>query len=159
MRRRTAFTILAALAALTTACTSGDDAPPRVTFAAAGSTVVAGPTQLCDVTVQNCKADPKAAVVLRVPPGQAVEISVPAAIGETPWLVVFGYRTTSGEKVDARSDVFASNERQAYTLTLPDAGDQLETAEVQQLGGALIQGREGVDFPTRGTWVLSVDDR
>jgi Protein of unknown function (DUF2771) len=147
----------ALLTALVTAC--GDDEPPMVTFAAAGSSVTAGPTQRCDVQVSTCTAAPAAAVVLRVPPGQPVQISVPKQISETPWLVVFGYRTAGGEHVNARSDVFASNERQAYMLILPAADDQLETVEVQQLGGTLIPGKEGVDFPTRGTWVLSVDDR
>lgn len=153
---------LAAACATGTACASGEDGgegTPRVTFTAAGSSVVAGPTQLCDVQVSNCQADPKAAVVLKVPPGRPVEIAVPKAVGQTPWLVVFGYRTKAGEQVNARSDVFASNQRQAYTLTLPAADDQLQTIEVQQLGGTLIPGDDGVDFPTRGTWVLSVDDR
>ena len=151
----------AAIAMLATACSGADgtEAPPEVTFAAAGGTAVARPTQLCDVHVQNCTADPKAAVVLRVPPGQPVEISVPQAIGQTPWLVVFGYRTKSGEKVNARSDLFASNERTAYTLTLPEPDDQLETVEVQQISGTFVPSEDGVEFPTRGTWVLSVDDR
>lgn len=151
-------TVATVAAALVTAC-AGEQPPPTVTFAAAGSSVTAKPTQRCDVHVTNCTADPAAAVVLRVPPGQPIEISVPREISETPWLVVFGYRTKGGEHVNARSDVFASNERQAYSLALPAADDQLETVEVQQLGGKLIQGQEGVDFPTRGTWVLSVDDR
>ena len=158
----TLATAVVAAATVTLAAGCGDGGPqqpPQVSFAAAGSTAVARPTQLCDVHVQNCTADPKAAVVLRVPPGRSVDISVPKEISDTPWLVVFGYRTKAGEKVDARSDVFAGNERQAYTLTLPAADDQLETVEVQQIGGALIQGQDGIDFPTRGTWVLSVDDR
>ena len=157
MRLAGALAVFAVL--LAGACSSDDGAAPEVSFAAAGSTVLARPTQLCDVQVRDCTADPKAAVVLRVPPGQSVQISVPKAIGETPWLVVFGYRTKAGEKVNARSDLFASNERQSYTLTLPTADDQLETVEVQQISGTLVQGEEGVDFPTRGTWVLSVDDR
>ena len=163
MRRSAASAVLAgAMLAGATACSgnSGDPGPPpEVTFAAAGSTVIARPTQLCDVQVQNCTADPNAAVVLRVPPGQPVQISVPKAIGETPWLVVFGYRTAAGERVNARSDLFASNERESYTLTLPRPDDQLETAEVQQISGTFVPGEQGVDFPARGTWVLSVDDR
>lgn len=155
--RRVAAALLA-LAALSTAC-GGDDPPPQVTFAAQGATVVARPTQHCDVSVQNCTADPQAAVVLRVPAGTPLDITVPSQIGETPWLVVFGYRSKAGEKVSARSDLFASNERTAYTLTLPEPEDQLETVEVQQISGTFIPGQEGVEFPTRGTWVLSVDDR
>ena len=161
-RARAAALALATACLACAACASGGDGgegPPRVTFTAAGTTVVAGPTQLCDVQVSNCHADPKAAVVLRVPPGQPLQVSVPKAVSETPWLVVFGYRTKAGEQVNARSDVFPSNQRQAYTLTLPAADAQLQTVEVQQLGGTLIPGDDGVDFPTRGTWVLSVDDR
>jgi len=150
--------VLAAVALAAAGC-GGGDGPPQVTFAADGTTVVAGATQYCDVRLENCAADPKAAVVLRVPPGKPVEISVPEAIGETPWLVVFGYRTGAGERVNARSDLFASNERRDYTLLLPAADDQLETVEVQQISGALAPGPDGVEFPTRGTWVLSVDDR
>ena len=144
------------------ACSSGGrgaDGPPEVTFEAAGTSVVARPTQLCDVSVQDCTADPDAAVVLRVTPGEPVRITVPETIGETPWLVVFGYRTASGEKANARSDLFAADERTEYTLTTPAADDQLETVEVQQLGGTFVPSTEGVDFPTRGTWVLSIDDR
>lgn len=155
----TAAAMATAATALLAACSSTPDTPPEVTFAAAGNTVVARPTQLCDVEVKNCTADPGAAVVLRVPPGQPVTIAVPEAIGETPWLVVFGYRTKAGDRVNARSDLFASNERRDFTLTVPEPDAQLETVEVQQLGGAVMPTEQGLDFPTRGTWVLSVDDR
>lgn len=158
MRLITIAAVALTMLAVTTGCSSDDD-PPQVTFAVDGSSVVARPTQLCDVSVQDCTADPGAAVVLRVPPGKPVDITVPDAVGETPWLVVFGYRTGTGEKVSARSDLFASNERTEYTLTLPATADQLETVEVQQLGGTFIPGEAGVEFPTRATWVLSVDDR
>ncbi len=157
---RVAVSVLAGLVlAAVTAC-SGSDELPEVTFEVDDASVVARPTQHCDVAVQDCTADPGAAVVLRVTPGQPLRISVPDAIGETPWLVVFGYRTSAGEKVNARSDLFAGDgERTEYTLTLPAADDQLETVEVQQISGTFIPGEDGVDFPTRATWVLSVDDR
>ncbi|HEY0637412.1 MAG TPA: DUF2771 family protein [Pseudonocardiaceae bacterium] len=150
---------MGAAAVLATACGDDPPAPPEVTFAVDGGQVVARPTQLCDVQVTDCTADPSAAVVLAVPPGTPLRIAVPEAIGDTPWLVVFAYRTGAGEQVSARSDLFASEERTEYTLTLPDAADQLETVEVQQLGGTFEPGTDGVEFPTRGTWVLSVDDR
>lgn len=152
-----------ALAALVVAAAlagcGGQQQAPQVTFTAGGTSVTARPTQHCDVQVQNCTADPAAAVALRVPPGQAVQISVPQAVSQTPWLVVFGYRTAAGERVNARSDLFASNDRPAYTLVLPATDDQLETVEVQQISGTFIPGPQGMDFPTRATWVLSVDDR
>lgn len=159
MRSALVAATLALAAGVLTACSDEPDGPPQVTFAASGATATAGPTQLCDIDVQNCEADPAAAVVLRVSPDTPLDITVPAAVGETPWLVVFGYRTSAGEQVNARSDLFAPNERTAYTLTLPAPDDQLETVEVQQLGGTFIPSDEGVEFPTRATWVLSVDDR
>lgn len=147
-------------AALVTAACAGErpQKPPEVTFAANGQSVAARPTQHCDVTVENCKADPQAAVMLRVPPGRALGVAVPPEVAQTPWLVVFGYRTRAGERVNARSAVFAGNGQSSFTLTLPDAADQLETVEVQQVGGAVVSGAQGVEFPARATWVLSVDD-
>jgi hypothetical protein len=136
-----------------------DDEPPEVTFAAGGSTVTAGPSQYCDVNVQDCEADGGAAVTLRVPPGQPVQVSVPAAVSEAPWQVVFRYRTADGTRTQARSTVFAAGQRTEYKLELPAPDAQLETVEVQQFGAAMVPREDGVDFATRATWVLSVDDR
>ena len=137
----------------------GGGNPPQVTFAAAGSTVTAGPTQYCDVQVQECRADPAAAVVLKVPPGTPLEVTVPGTVSEAPWQVVFRYRAPDGATTQARSTVFAANQRSRYTLEPPAAGAQLETVEVQQFGTAMVARQDGVDFATRATWVLSVDDR
>ena len=46
-----------------------------------------------------------------------------------------------------------------FKTWMPDAGDQLESAEVQQYGARISQGPNGLEFATRATWVLSVDDR
>jgi hypothetical protein len=153
-----AMLLVGVLAASVAAC-SGGDSPTEVIFAAGDFSVAARPTQLCDVSVQNCTADPAAAVVLRVPPGQALRISVPDPVAATPWLVVFRYRTAAGERAQARSQLFGAGAQHEYTLTTPAPQDQLETVEVQQIGGALAPGDEGVDFVSRATWVLSVDDR
>ena len=56
-------------------------------------------------------------------------------------------------------DVFGAGERSEYTLEPPVEGAQLETVEVQQFGTAMVAREDGVDFATRATWVLSVDDR
>jgi len=148
------FAVLVSVAAC-----GGSDSPPQVTFASDEASVTARPTQFCDVSVQNCSADPAAAVVLRVRPGQALRISVPDPVAAAPWLVVFRYRTSAGEQMQARSQVFGADQQHEYTLSPPTAQDQLETVEVQQIGGALAPGDEGVEFVTRATWVLSVDDR
>ena len=141
------------------ACGGDDQGLPRVTFAAAGSSVTATPTQYCDVQVQDCRADPNAAVTLRVPPGASVEVSVPSSVSEAPWQVVFRYRMPDGTRAQARSNVFAAGQRPAYTLTPPTGDAQLETVEVQQFGTAMVPREDGVDFATRATWVLSIDDR
>jgi Protein of unknown function (DUF2771) len=140
-------------------CSGSDEGPPRVTFVAAGSTVMAGPTQYCDVQVQDCQADPDAAAVLKVPPGETLEVSVPGSVSEAPWQVVFRYRAADGTKTQARSNVFAAGQSDGYTLELPADDAQLETVEVQQFGAAMVPRDDGVDFATRATWVLSVDDR
>jgi hypothetical protein len=138
---------------------SSDGGPPKVTFAAAGSTVTAGPTQYCDVNVKECQGDGDAAVALKVPPGQVVQVSVPGSVSEAPWQVVFRYRAADGTKTQARSAVFPAGQRSEYKLELPAADAQLETVEVQQFGAAMVARSDGVDFATRATWVLSIDDR
>ena len=150
-------TLVALVGLACAAC--GDDGPPQVTFAAAGSSVTAGPTQYCDVQVQDCQADPDAAVVLRVPPGSPLEVSVPGSVSEAPWQVVFRYRAPDGTATQARSTVFPAGQRSAYTLEPPAQDAQLETVEVQQFGTAMVPREDGFDFATRATWVLSVDDR
>ena len=157
MRR---FALLLAAAGVTLAGCAAP-APPTVTFYAAGKTVVTGPAQHCDVQVENCSADPDAHAVLRVPPGSPLQISVDSHVGETPWQVVFRYRDAAGTPIEGRSAVFyGESKRLAYTLRLPATSAQLETVEIQQFGGVLAARQDGgVDFITRGTWVLSVDDR
>ncbi|MFB9908876.1 DUF2771 family protein [Allokutzneria oryzae] len=158
MRRGLAL-LLAAAGATLAGCAA--PTPPNVTFYAAGKTAVTGPAQHCDVLVENCTADTEAHAVLRVPPGKPLQISVDSHIGETPWQVVFRYRDAAGTPIEGRSAVFfGESQRLAYTLRLPTDTAQLETVEIQQFGGVLAARQDGgVDFVTRGTWVLSVDDR
>ena len=114
MRRRL---VLAAVAVLAAGCGSGT--PPEVTFAAAGANVVARPTQYCDLKLTECSDDAAAPVRLAVPAGTPLRVAVPDDVAEAPWHVVFSYRNESGEQVDARSPLFASDEQHDYTLTLP----------------------------------------
>ncbi|MGO1051064.1 DUF2771 family protein [Crossiella sp. CA198] len=159
MRRGLSLLLVTAGALGVAACAS-PVGPPEVTFFAASKSIAAKPTQYCDVKVENCQADPKAAAVLRVPKGQEVTISVDPRIGQTPWQVVFRYRQPDNGRIDGRSEVFAPNKQLAYTLKLPEATSQLETIEVHQFGAAISANTEGgVSFGTRGTWVVSVDDR
>jgi hypothetical protein len=129
--RRTAA-LLAALATalLATACSS---APPEVTFAAGGASVVAGPTQYCEIDLSECD-DPGTPAQLAVPAGSPLQITVPEEIGETPWHVVFSYRDDAGQQVDERSRLFPPGSSTAYTLQLPTPTAQLLEAQVQQFG-------------------------
>jgi hypothetical protein len=136
-------------------CASG---PPEVTFAAGGSTVTAGPAQYCDLRLTECTDDAGAPVEMAVPSGTPLEVSVPTEVAEAPWHVVFSYRNAAGEEVDARSPLFAAEQRADYVLELPDPADQLVTAQVQQFGPPpqADPGSGEIAFPIRGSWVLNV---
>jgi hypothetical protein len=152
-----AVVVVAAVLAVVALAGCGSSAPPTVEFRSSAGGVRTGPAQYCDVKVTSCANHPDAVVKLVVPPGQPLSISVPRELAAAPWQVVFGYRTTTGERVDGRSPVFPPNQRTDYQLVLPDPTDQLLTAQVQQFGGATpTTGPNGeVSFPIRGSWVLT----
>jgi hypothetical protein len=146
---------LAALVALA-GCGSAA-APPQVTFAAGASSVVARPTQFCDLQLQNCQSDANAPVRLRVPAGTVVKVSVPTEISSAPWQVVFTYRSANGSQTDGRSPVLAPDQHSDYALALPAATDALVTAQVQQYGPPPQQNAETgeIEFPIRASWILN----
>ena len=152
MRRRL---VLAAVALLAAGCGSGT--PPEVTFAAAGTSVAARPTQYCDLKLTDCTGDPAAPVVLTVPVGTPLKVTVPHEIAATPWQVVFSYRDAGGAQTDGRSPVFAPNAQSDYTLELPAPEDRLVGAQVQQFGPPPQANAETgeIEFPIRASWVLS----
>jgi hypothetical protein len=146
----------ASVIALPAGCGAGQ--PPSVTFGSSVGSVSTGPAQYCDLAVTRCQDHPDAVVTLAVPPGRPLRVSVPDEVAEAPWQVVFAFRPPSGgEPVRGRSPVFAPNQRHDYALTLPDPGDQLLTAQVQQYGGATpVPGPDGgPTFAIRGSWVLT----
>jgi len=128
-----------------------------VTFAAGAASVVAKPTQYCDLKLQDCQSDANAPVRLAVPAGTALKVSVPAEISSTPWQVVFTYRSANGSQTDGRSPVLTPDQHPDYTLQLPAATDALVTAEVQQYGPPpQANAATGeLEFPIRATWVLN----
>ena len=130
--------------------------PPQVTFTAAGASVTARPAQYCDIKLADCAGDEGAPVQLAVPAGASLQVAVPDGIAEAPWHVVFSYRDGTGQQVDARSPLLTAQQHD-WTLTLPQPGDQLLTAQVQQFGPApQINEETGeVEFPVRGSWVLT----
>lgn len=154
MIRRAAAVLAAVL--LAAGCGS-EPPPPEVTFAAGSATAVARPTQYCDLSFKECRNDDTAPVTLAVPVGTPLKVTVPDGIATTPWQVAFVYRDAAGQQVNARSTVFAPNQRRDYSLELPAATDRLLTAQVQQFGPPpQANTQTGVlDFPIRASWVLT----
>ena len=134
-----------------------DEGPPKVTFAVGEASVVAGPTQYCDLALTDCRNDAAAPVQLRVAPGSPLRIEVPDEIAETPWQVIFTYRDSAGAQTDGRSSVLAPNEHSDYALELPAPTDRLLTAQVQQYGPPPQENEQTgeIEFPIRASWVLT----
>lgn len=134
-------------------CGSGD---PQVTWAVGDQESTVGPAQFCDIRLRDCTNDDQARATLPVPAGTAVEISVPSEVSEAPWSVVFAYAGPDGAQTTGRSPVFAPEAQESYTLTLPEPGDTLQTAQVQLLGVAPVANPDSgeLEFPTRATWLL-----
>ena len=153
-RRPAVAVVLSATVLLTAACGSE---PPQVTFTAGGTSVTARPAQYCDVKLSDCTADAAATVQLSVPVGTPLQVAVPDGVADAPWHVVFSYRDGAGQEVDARSPVFPPEKQHDWTLTLPEPGDRLLGAQVQQFGPApQINEQTGeIEFPVRGSWVLT----
>lgn len=146
--------LLAVAALLLAGC--GGGAPPEVVFTAGGADATARPTQYCEDDFVTCTNDATAPVELAVPPGTPLRVDVPPEVAETPWQVVFTYRSGAGEQVDERTAV--QTDSASYVLDLP-ADARLLTAQVQQYGPPPeIDPETGeVEFPIRSSWVLTVD--
>jgi Protein of unknown function (DUF2771) len=149
--------VLALLAALALAGCS-EPPPPQVTFAAGTASVMARPTQACDLKFTECHNDPEAPVKLAVPPGTPLQVTVPQDVAQTPWQIVFSYRDAAGAQQDQRSRVFPAGERSTYTLELPEPADRLLVAQVQQYGPPpqADPATGEIQFPIRTSWVLTV---
>lgn len=143
---------LAAAALLLTACGAG--APPEVVFTAGAATVTARPTQYCEDDFVTCTNDAAAPVELAVPAGTTLRVDVPDEVAETPWQVVYSYRTAAGEQVDERTAVQVGGAGSA--VELPE-GARLLTAEVQQYGPPPVidESTGELQFPIRSSWVLT----
>ncbi|MHC1561169.1 DUF2771 family protein [Actinomycetospora sp. C-140] len=151
--------VVAVIVVLVVRANAGPSSPGDVTFGAGGAQAAVGASQFCDVQVTECGDDPDANAVLPVPPNTPLVVRVPEEVASTPWQLAFQFRDANGAAQQGRSPVFAPGTTPSYTLVLPDAADQLTSAEVQQYGARLSQGPNGLEFATRATWVLSVDDR
>jgi len=151
--------VVVVVVVLVARATAGPSSPGDVVFAAGGQSATAGASQFCDVHVTECAADPEAVAVLPVPPNTPLAVTVPEEVASTPWQLAFTFRDAAGATQRGRSPVFAPGTAPGFTLVLPAASDQLTSAEVQQYGARISEGPNGLEFATRATWVLSVDDR
>ncbi|MFC5952482.1 DUF2771 family protein [Pseudonocardia lutea] len=153
---RAALPLAAALSATLALAGCGSDAKPQVTWSAGAASQTIGPAQFCDLRMKDCSNDEAAQARLTVPAGTPVEVTVPDEVSEAPWSVVFSYTGPDGQRTDGRSPVFAPKAQTSYTLTLPEPGDVLGTAQVQLLGAAPVANPDTgeLDYPARATWVL-----
>ncbi|WP_433728252.1 DUF2771 domain-containing protein [Nocardia sp. CA-129566] len=71
---------------------------PTVTAYAHGKTVTVEPFLYCTVKLEQCKYGET--VVLDVPAGYPLQLSLPKKIADAPWLAQLVYTLPSGEKVD-----------------------------------------------------------
>ena len=71
--------------------------------------------------------------------------------------MVFSYRNEGGEQVDARSPLFAADEQHDYTLTLPAPGGPARHRPGAAVRPApqINEDTGEVEFPVRGSWVLT----
>lgn len=156
-RRLGALIGTAALCLTLTACS----APlPEVTFYANRAAVNTSPTRWCTVevtvTAQDVACTEDDSPRLSVKPGQPVQINVPSAVADQPWLVHFTYRNAAGEVWEARSEVFTDG-LLAYTLKPLSPDDQLLSVEVLS-GFKLTQAQDtGVDYTATQGWELLID--
>lgn len=142
-------------------CSSNEppaDVPrPRIDFTIADKKVTAKPFIYCDLKVEDCRRDNKAMLKLPVPPGTSVRITVPKEVADTPWSVVIQYKTADGQqKAPVTVATFAPGKKSSYEALPTEPGAQLQTVEVKQAGGVMIQGQNGPEPVTRAAWSLQV---
>lgn len=130
---------------------------PRIDFTIADKKVSAKPFIYCDLKVEDCRRDNAAMIKLPVPPGTPVTVTVPKEVADTPWSVVIQYKTAAGEqKAPVTVATFAPGKETTYEALPTEPGAQLQTLEVKQAGGVLVQGQNGPEPVTRTAWSLQV---
>jgi hypothetical protein len=148
--------VLPLLAAVVGVTLAGCDKPiPDVSFFSAGQTASTSPAQFCDSGLTKCSSAAQAGASLRVPAGSPLQISVPGDVADSTWVVAFKYKDQNGKEVQARSSVFPDGSQYAYTLTLPSPTDQLELAQVQQIGGITQDATGDIQYVASGVWALN----
>jgi hypothetical protein len=129
---------------------------PRIDFLVADKKVAAKPFLYCDVKVEDCRRDNAAMIKMPVPPGTPVRVTVPKEVADTPWSVVIQYSVAGEQKAPVTVATFAPGKETTYEALPAEPGAQLQTVEVKQAGGVLVQGQAGPEPVTRAAWSLQV---
>ncbi|MFD6398065.1 DUF2771 domain-containing protein [Nocardia sp. NPDC060249] len=104
---------------------------PQLTAYAHGTTITVDPFMYCTVRMENCRYGET--TPLEVPAGEPVQLSLPDAVSESPWLIQLIYQRPSGEQLD-RVLSFADYPDRARALTIeskPEPDLRLIGIEVQ----------------------------
>lgn len=164
--RRSVVALVAAGAAVLTGCSAPQ--PPEVTFYTDGESVTAGPMSYCDALLTDCQVTDGDPVVLDARPGQRVQVSVPAEIAETPWLVIVQAYDPEGDLLPMQQEVLTDGTRHAHTVIPESAEHQILVVEVQQLGAAyavdekdepILDENGQPQLVVRGVWSLQINPR
>lgn len=155
-----ALVLIATALAVLAGCSHGSSVS-QVTVTAGATTVTLPVAMSCTgptgATALTCSGDESGsgAPHLKLAPGTPVDVAVPKAVGDTPWVIVFSYVDAAGKKQGDRTSVFPAKQRFSYHLQ-PPKGAQLTRLEVQSLIVAPAPDG-GVEFPAVRSWVLVVD--
>ena len=161
MRRRIRKTTAGALGAVTLLLTGCTAPHPTVTFYGDRAAVTVQPELWCEVDstalTVSCPAPPDTGndghLTMRT--NQPLQINVPGAVADAPWLVVFEYTDAAGTAQNGRSAIF-TDDRLAYTLPALGAGTHLRRVEVQS-GLIPTQAADGsTKITVPRTWVVLV---
>jgi hypothetical protein len=104
---------------------------PKLTAYAHGTTITVDPFMYCTVRMQDCRYGET--TPLEVPAGAPVQLSLPNAVSESPWLIQLIYQRPNGEQLD-RVLSFADYPDRARALTIeskPEPDLRLIGIEVQ----------------------------
>lgn len=147
-RRRRATTLLGAAALAVTVSACGAQGPPEITYYAHGATAVAGPLVLCSLDFRSC-APAGLPARLDVPPGDPLQISLPADIFNAPWRLITIYVDKGGAQ-RSRDQYFKQGAQLAVTVRV-GSGEVLQGVEIQLPSGATDAAGNPV---ARGAWSL-----
>ncbi|MFC6009831.1 DUF2771 domain-containing protein [Nocardia lasii] len=104
---------------------------PKLTAYAHGTAIEVDPFVYCTVTMTDCRYGET--VPLTVPSGYPVQLSLPKAVSESPWLIQLIYQRPTGEQLDKVLS-FADYPDRARALTIeskPEPDLRLIGIEVQ----------------------------